>query len=98
MLHRPHHVFILNLFEDTNLAFEADGPESAESLCHASWFVEAVDAFRAHKRESASSLFYRTRPATDAEASMFRQVADEFAELGHRMLVANLGDLRKTAK
>jgi hypothetical protein len=96
MLQRP--VFILNLCEGTDLAFEADGEEIAEKFCRTPWFVQAVDRFRAHKTQSANSLFYRTRPATAAEASMYRQVADEFAELGPCMLVANLGDLSVRAK
>jgi hypothetical protein len=91
-------VFILNLFDDTDLAFEADSEEVAADLCRAPWFVQAVDGFRAHKRQAARSLFYQTRPATDAEASTYRQVADEFAELGHCVLVASLGDLQETAK
>ena len=98
MLQRPCQIFILSLFEDTHLAFEAESHESAEGLCRTPWFVQAVDEFRAHKRESASSLFYRARPATDAEAATYRQFADEFAELGNRLLVANLGDLSGPAR
>jgi hypothetical protein len=95
MLQRPRQVFILNLLEGTDFAFEADSQESAETLCRAPWFVQAVERFRAHKRESAGSLCYRTQPATDTEAALYRQISDEFAELGHEVLVANLGDLRK---
>jgi hypothetical protein len=95
MLQRPRQVFVLNLFEGTDLAFEADSRESAESLCRAPWFVQAVERFRAHKRESADGLCFRAQPATDAEAAMYRQISDEFAEMGHDVLVANLGDLRK---
>jgi hypothetical protein len=98
MLQPPPQIFILSLFEDVDLAFEADSQESAEGLCRTSWFVQAVDQFRAHKRESASSLFYQARPATDAEAAIYRQIADEFAEWGDRLLVANLGDLSEPAR
>ena len=95
MLQRTRPVFILNLFEGAELAFEADSQESAEGLCRAPWFVQAVDRFRAHKRESSGSRFYRTQPATEVQAAMYRQIADEFAELGPCMLVANLGDAQK---
>jgi hypothetical protein len=98
MLQRPRQIFILSLFEGTGLAFEADSKESAEGLCRTRWFVEAVDRFRAHKRDPSSSRCYWTRPATEVEAAMYRLVADEFAECGHGMLVANLGDLSKTEK
>jgi hypothetical protein len=95
---RPRQIFIVSLFEDTHLAFEAEGQQSAEGLCRTPWFVQAVDDFRAHKRESASSLFYRARPATDAEAAMYQKIADEFAEWGHGLLVANLADLSEPAR
>jgi hypothetical protein len=98
MLQRPRQIFILSLFEDTYLAFEAESQESAEGLCRTPWFVQAVDEFRAHKRESANSLFYRARPATDAEAATYRKIADEFVELEQRLLVANLGDLSEPAR
>ena len=98
MLQRPRPIFILNLFEGTDLAFEADNLDAAEELCRTPWFEQAVDQFRAHKKESASSLFYRIRHATDAEAAAYWQFADEFAELGHCVLVANLDDLQERTK
>jgi hypothetical protein len=98
MLQRPRQIFIVSLFEDTHLAFEAESQESAEGLCRTPWFVQAVDQFRAHKRESASSRFYLARRATDAESAMYRQIADEFAEWGHGLLVANLADLSEPAR
>jgi len=68
-------------------------------LSEAPWFVQAVSAFYSRKcrertRERTDGTLRRPRPATEAEASVYRDVADEFADRSDCFLIAHLSDHR----
>jgi len=87
-------IFVLDVADEPTFAFEADGEATAEALLQSPWFALAVADFCA-KRDKAlneNGRFF-ARPATDVEASLYRTLADEFAEVTDRLLIAHLTDL-----
>lgn len=87
-------IFVLDVADEPTFAFEADGVSTAEALVQSPWFVLAVADF-CSKRDKALNEHGRfvARLATEAEASLYRTLADEFAEATDRLLIAHLTDL-----
>ena len=82
-------IFILDIPDGAVLAFAAENLAVADALCRAAWFVQAVDAFGAHNGETTSPS-YQARPASEAEAALYRRVTDEFWELPDCLFIAPL--------
>ena len=88
-------IFVLDVLDKADFAFEAESLAQARELSEAPWFVQAVSAFYSRKcRERTNGTVRRTRPATEAEASVYRDFADEFADRSDCFLIAHLSDRR----
>jgi hypothetical protein len=84
-------IFVLDISDKADFAFEAESLAQAQELSQAPWFVQAVSAFYARKcRERTNGTFRGTRPATETEASIYRDLADEFADESNCFLIAHL--------
>jgi hypothetical protein len=87
-------IFVLDIAERPTFAFEADSACTAEALARSPWFAFAVADFFAQRGKALNEngRFF-ARLATEAEASLYRTLADEFAEATDRFLIAHLTDL-----
>ena len=87
-------VFVLDLADESALAFEAESAVAAEWLTQETWFTRSLADFRrsrpARQIELASG---RIRMATEAEAALYQDRATEFAELSDDVLVAHIPKL-----
>jgi len=93
MSRTEHRIFVLDIANQPALAFEADSAFAAEALISASWFTEAVEDFCKKRRKIRNGTFpTRPRLATDVEASLYRERADEFAELTDHFLIAHISE------
>jgi hypothetical protein len=97
MLSHSPTIFVLQDADGAELAFAAETLQAAQALCRTAWFVRAIDEFRAHNGGTRSSN-YQARPASDAEAGLYRRVADEFADLPDGLFIAPLTAGRNTAE
>jgi hypothetical protein len=85
--HTP--VFILSIAERPAFAFEADNFNAATQISRSPWLLQALDEFcRARRPADGGQLFLRA--ATDHEAALYRDRADEFAEAETQFLIAHL--------
>jgi hypothetical protein len=85
-------IFVLGVPDEADFAFEADSPAQAEAYARAPWFVRSVSQFFSrHGRGCQTGLTPQTRPASEAEAALYRTLADEFAETTGCFFVAHLG-------
>jgi hypothetical protein len=96
MVRNSRLIFVLDA-SDGALAFAAESVEAADAMCRLDWFVQAVDAFRAHNGGTKSPC-YHVRSASDAEAALYRRVADEFWELPDCLFIAPLAAGHSTAE
>jgi hypothetical protein len=97
-------IFVLDVADEPTFAFEAEGVGTAEALARSPWFAFTVADFFAkrgkalteealtEKALTENGCFF-ARLATEAEASLYRTLADEFAEVTDRLLIAHLTDL-----
>lgn len=84
-------IFVAELIDMSAFAFEAEHTSQAEEFAHAPWFVRAVSSFhRQSRRLPNERVAVRTRPATEQEASLYRDLAIEFADEARDFLVAPL--------
>jgi hypothetical protein len=92
-MHRaPRPIFVVDIIDEANFAFEAESLGQAEAYAHAPWFLRSLGQFFVqHGRGCESGVTPRTRPASEAEASTYRALADEFAETSGCFFVAHLG-------
>jgi hypothetical protein len=92
-MHRaPRPIFVVDIANKANFAFEAESLGQAEAHARAPWFLQSLGQFFArHGRGCESGFTPRTRPASEAEASTYRALADEFAETSGCFFVAHLG-------
>jgi hypothetical protein len=81
-------VFVLELDGRPKLAFETLEISSADEIVGSAWFRQAFDRFCPRGPVTDSNT--RLRPATDEEASVFHDFAEEFAEPTAHFLVAHL--------
>jgi hypothetical protein len=85
--HMP--VFVLDIAKRPAFAFEADDFDSAQQITRSHWLLQPLDTFcRMRRRADAGQLHLRA--ATDHEATLYRDRADEFAEAETRFLIAHL--------
>lgn len=85
-------IFVLDVADEPTFAFEADGVADAEALVQAPRFAWAVSDFCAKRGKPENGHLF-ARLATEAEASLYRSLADEFAEAADRVLIAHLAGL-----
>jgi hypothetical protein len=82
-------VFVIDVTELAAFAFEADDFDAARYIVGSHWLLQPLDAFcRARRPADRGQL--RLRTATDHEATLYRDRADEFAEAERRFLVVHL--------
>jgi hypothetical protein len=84
-------IFVLDVADEPTFAFEVDGVTTADALVQSPWFARAIVDFCARRGKALNEhghLFARL--ATEAEASLYRTLADEFAEARDRFLIAHL--------
>jgi len=91
---REQSIFVLDVAGRPTFAFKAENLAQAEELIQASWFARALSEFYANKRQGwDNNIPVRTRFAIEAEVSIYRDFADEFADLSDRFFIAHLSDL-----
>jgi hypothetical protein len=92
-MHRaPQPIFVVDIGNEANFAFEAENLAQAEVYARAPWFLRSLGQFFArHGRGCESGFAPRTRLASEAEASTYRALADEFSDTSDCFFVAHLG-------
>jgi hypothetical protein len=86
-------IFVIEVSNWATFAFEAQSHSRAEELARSPWFTQALEEFCSSRHKmtiSDKSL----RPATETEASIYRDLASEFADTANDFLVANLSNLK----
>jgi hypothetical protein len=93
-MERERSIFALDVAGRAAFAFEAKSLAQAEELTRAPWFARALGKFHANKPQGwDSNIPVRARVATEAEISVYQELADEFADLSARFFIAHLSDL-----
>jgi hypothetical protein len=87
-----HRVFVLDFTSEPVLAFAAESVVSAEVRVQTPWFTQAVDDFCKRRKLGNGNFPVRPRLATDAEASLYWERADEFADTTDHFLIANISE------
>jgi hypothetical protein len=91
---RERSIFVLDILGTPTLAFEAEDLAQAEAFVHTPWFASSLSEFFANKRKGwDKNIPVRTRIATEEEASIYRDIADEFADASSRLFIAHFSDL-----
>ena len=91
MMRNDPQIFALDLANEPAFVFAAANAHTAEALVRSSRFVRALADFCAKRRKAWSdNAVLSTRAATEAEISLYRERADEFADAGNRVLVAHI--------
>jgi hypothetical protein len=89
---RERAIFVLDVLDEADFAFEADNLAQAEEYAQAPWLQRSVGQFFSrHGRACQGGFASNARPASAAEASTYRALADEFAETSGYFFVAHLG-------
>jgi hypothetical protein len=86
---QPTTVFVIDIAQLPAFAFEADHVDAARQIVGSAWLLRALDAF-CRVRRPADGRQLRLRTATDREAALYRDRADEFAEAEPHFLIAHL--------
>jgi hypothetical protein len=85
-------IFVVDIVNEANFAFEAKSLGQAEAYARAPWFLRSLGQFFAqHGRGCDGNFAHRTRPATETETSTYRALADEFSDTSGCFFVAHLG-------
>jgi hypothetical protein len=82
-------VFVIELLGSPAFAFEAKSSLHADELARSPWFTRALDEFCLRGDKMGASI-RSLRPATDAEASIYQDLACEFASETNDFLVLHL--------
>jgi len=91
MMRKQPQIFALDVANEPAFVFEADDAHAAKALARSPWFVRAFGDFCAKRRKPwDASAALSTRPATEAEAALYRDRVAEFADASDRALVAHL--------
>jgi hypothetical protein len=91
MPYRQRPIFVLDIRNEATFAFEAEHLAQARNFVDAPWFAGAVFEFSPSKHGGwDDSAARRTRAATEPEAAIYRDYADEFAEVSDQFLIARL--------
>jgi hypothetical protein len=86
-------IFVLEVADEAAFAFEAKSAIAAEALVHEPWFFGAVTDFLAKRHKAWNgNVSLCTRAATNAEATLYRDRAAEFAEAMDNFLIAHLAE------
>jgi hypothetical protein len=90
-MQRERYIFVLDLSDESVLAFEAESLIDADGLTREPWFTKALEEYRQSRLRTRTGLAStRVRTATEAEAALYQERAAEFAEAGNHFLVAHL--------
>lgn len=85
-------IFVIDAADEADFAFEAWSLVQAEEFARTPWFLWAIGSFcLLHGTDCDGCLPLRPRRASDAEAAIFRNVSDEFADVLGCFLVVHLG-------
>jgi hypothetical protein len=88
---RERPIFILDAGGGSAFAFEAASAIAAEGLTREPWFTEALEEFRQSRLRTRTGLApARVRTATEAEAALYQDRADEFSDASNHFLVAHI--------
>jgi len=92
---RERSIFVLDILGRPTLAFEAEDLALAEAFVHAPRFVSSLGEFFANKRKGGwdKNIPLRIRVATEEEASIYRDFADEFSDVSGRLFIAHFSHL-----
>jgi hypothetical protein len=82
-------VFVIELPGSPAFAFEAKSRLHADELARSPWFTRALDEFCRRSDKTGASI-RSLRAATDTEASIYQDLASEFASETNDFLVAHL--------
>lgn len=82
-------VFVLDMSEAPAFAFAAENLDAARHVARSDWLLRALDSF-CHERRQTAHARLTLRTATDDEAALYRDRADEFAEEATRFFIAHL--------
>ena len=84
-------IYALDVANEPAFVFEAENAHAAKALAQSPWFARALGDFHAKRRKPwDASAAVSTRPATEAEAALYRDRVAEFADASDRILVAHL--------
>jgi hypothetical protein len=86
---QPMPVFVLDLAERPAFAFAADSFDTARQITRSQSLLQALNSF-CRIRRPADQAQLQLRAATEDEAALYRDRADEFAEPETRFLIAHL--------
>jgi hypothetical protein len=84
--------FVIEVSAEAVFAFEAQNRSQAGELTRSPRFAQALEEFCLSRKMTISDNCLR--PATDSEASIYQDLANEFAGETNDFLVANLSDLK----
>jgi hypothetical protein len=88
---RERPVFILDAGDGSAFAFEAASAIAAEGLTQETWFTEALEKFRQSRLRTLTGFAPGcVRTATEAEAALYQDRADEFSDASNHFLVAHI--------
>jgi hypothetical protein len=82
-------VFVIELQGSPAFAFEANCISHADELARSPWFTRALDEF-CLRRDKTGAAIISLRAATGAEASIYQDLASEFASETKDFLVLHL--------
>ena len=87
-------IFVLDILGTPSFAFEAEDLAQAEAFVHAPWFAPSLGKFFAHKRKGwDANVPLRARVASEEEASIYRDFADEFSDVSGCLFIAHFSEL-----
>jgi hypothetical protein len=82
-------IFVLDIAQRPAFAFAADSLDGARCMARSDWMLLALDRFCRVRRPGAAGQF-QLRCATDSEAAVYHDRADEFADPTAQILIAHL--------
>ncbi len=85
-----HPIFVLDLLDKPSFAFAAECQSQAEQFSGTEWFTRAAADFCASRGRTWDGLSRRTRAATPAEAAIYHEFAEEFAEPANGFFIVHL--------
>jgi hypothetical protein len=84
--------FVIEVSDWAAFAFEAQSSAQAEEFTRLPWFTRALEDFCLSSRKMTISEGF-LRAATDREASIYQEMANEFADTTSDFLVVSLSNL-----
>ena len=93
MMRRIRQIFVLILGDEPSFVFEAENAGAAEALVRSPRFQRAFEGFDPTRSTTWNTGAAATRPASEAEAALYKDRVAEFADIfcdANRVLVAHL--------